>query len=149
MIEKESQSRLLFCYAKTMPLNASELDKLLTETEICYIATTKPNGDPHVVPIWFIWHKGKIYFETDNTTVKFANIQKHNRVMLCFGGKDTYLVEGKVTWCTESELGFPIRKMYWAKYPKHMDDSYINDKTLLFEVVPEKTQSWHYAPKWD
>jgi len=132
-----------------MPLNKSELNKLLTETEICYIATTKSNGDPHLMPVWFIWYKGKIYFETDKTTVKFANIQRHNRVMICFGGKNTYLVEGSVKWFTEKELGFPIRKMYRDKYGMDMDDSYITEKTLLFEVTPGKTQSWHYAPKWD
>lgn len=132
-----------------MPLNKVELDELLTKSEICYIATTKLNGDPHVVPIWFIWHEGKIYFETDITTIKFANIQKRNRIMICFGGKSTYLVEGSVKWFKEHELDFPIRKMYWEKYPKHMQDDYINKDTLLFEIIPEKTQSWHYAPDWD
>jgi nitroimidazol reductase NimA-like FMN-containing flavoprotein (pyridoxamine 5'-phosphate oxidase superfamily) len=101
-----------------MPLNKTELEKILKESEICYIATTKPNGDPHVVPIWFIWYQSKIYFETDKTTVKFHNLQKR-------------------------------RQMYWEKYPKHMEDSYINEKTLLFEVIPDKEQSWHYGPSWD
>lgn len=132
-----------------MPLNKSEVEELLGREEICYIATTRPNGDPHLVPIWFIYHKAKIYFETDNTTVKFKNIQKHNKVALCFGGKNTYIVEGSVRWFTEEELGFPIRKMYWEKYSKDMDDSYINEKTLLFEVVPDRAYSWHYAPDWD
>lgn len=30
-----------------------------------------------------------------------------------------------------------------------MDDSYITEKTLIFEVIPKKTMSWHYAPDWD
>lgn len=132
-----------------MPLNKSEIDDLLNREEICYIATTRPNGDPHLVPIWFIYHTGKIYFETDSTTVKFKNIQKRNKIALCFGGKNTYIVEGSVKWFTETELGFPIRKMYWEKYEKDMDDSYINEKTLLFEVVPDRSHSWHYAPDWD
>ncbi len=131
-----------------MPLNQSELNELLSKSDICFIATTKPNGNPHVVPIWFIWHKGKIYFETDKTTVKFANIRKHNRIMLCFGGKNTYLVEGSVKWFAENELGFPIRKLYQKKYGTDMDDSYITDNTLIFEVMADKTQSWHYAPLW-
>jgi len=122
---------------------------LLTETEIISIATTKTNGDPHVMPIWFIYHDIKIYFETDKTTVKFKNIKRHNKISLSIGGKNTYIIEGKVKWFTEKELGFPIRKMYWDKYGKDMDDSYITDDTLLFEVIPEHTQSWHYAPTWD
>lgn len=132
-----------------MPLNKIELNQLLINSEICYIATTKPNGNPHVVPIWFIYHDNRIYFETDKTTVKFTNIQKRNKIMLCFGGKETYLVEGSVKWFAERELDFPIRKLYWQKYPNHMEDSYIHEETLLFEVIPEKEQSWHYGPSWD
>ena len=132
-----------------MALNRQEIDELLNKEEIAYIATTRPDGRPHVMPIWFIYHEGKIYFETDITTAKFKNIQHNNKVMIVFGGKNTYIVEGSVKWCKENELGFPIRKMYWEKYGKDMDDSYITEKTLLFELIPEKEQSWHYAPNWD
>jgi len=132
-----------------MPLNQTELDELLSKSEVCYIATTKSNGDPHVVPIWFIRHDGKIYFETDKDTVKFKNIQKRNRVMLCFGDKETYLLEGKVKWSSEEAIDLPIRKMFWEKYPDLMDDDFITKDTYIFEVIPDKTQSWHYAPDWD
>src|SRR3989344_3241317 len=115
-----------------MSLNKQELEKLLKETEIITIGTTKANGDPHVMPIWFIYHNGKIYFETDKTTVKFKNIRRHNKIALVIGGKNTYIIEGKVKWFFEQELGFPIRKMFWDKYGEVMDDSYITDKTLLF-----------------
>lgn len=121
----------------------------MNKEEICYIATTRPDGRPHVMPIWFIYHEGKIYFETDITTAKFKNIQHNNKVMIVFGGKNTYIVEGSVKWSKENELSFPIRKMYWDKYGKDMDDGYITEKTLLFELIPAKEQSWHYAPNWD
>ena len=132
-----------------MPLNKQEIQKLLTTSDICYIATTTPDGNPHIAPIWFVYHDGKVYFETDKTTVKFKNLQKRNKVAICFGGKHTYLVEGLVRWSKEKELNFPIRKMYWDKYGKDMEDRFINEKTLLFELIPEKTTSWHYAPSWD
>ena len=36
------------------------------------------------------------------------------------------------------------------KYGKFMDDSYITDKTRIFEVIIEKEMSWHYADKgWE
>ena len=79
-----------------MALNREEIEELLDKEEICYIATTRPDGRPHVMPIWFIYHEGKIYFETDETTTKFKNIQHNNRVMIVFGGKSTYIVEGSV-----------------------------------------------------
>lgn len=135
--------------SEIMPLSKDEVENLLKKEEIVFIATTKTDGSPHLVPIWFIYHNGKIYFETDTTTVKFKNIKRNNKISLCFGGKNTYIIEGAVKWFKEKELEFPIRKMYWKKYGKDMDNSYINEKTLIFEVIPQKEMSWHYAPDWD
>jgi len=131
-----------------MALNKKEIEKLLKNEEIAYIATARPDGTPHIAPIWFVLHDGKIYFETDTTTVKYKNIQHKNKIALCFGGEETYIIEGSVKEYKEDELDFPIRKLYWDKY-KYMDDSFITEKTHLFEVVPEKELSWHYAPEWD
>lgn len=132
-----------------MPLTKPELDKLLEVEEIAYISTTKTSGSPHIVPIWFVYHNGKIYFETDKTTVKFKNIQRNNKIAICFGGKNTYIIEGRVKWWIEKEVPIPFRKMLWDKYGKDMDDSYINENTYIFEIIPEKEMSWHYAPEWD
>ena|SRR3989344_5375534 len=132
-----------------MPLNKNEIEKLLEKEEVAYIATSRPDGTPHVTLIWFVLHNGKIYFETDTTTIKYKNIKHSNKVALCFGGKVTYIIEGSVKEYKEDELDFPIRKLYWEKYNKDMNDSYITEKTHLFEVIPEKELSWHYAPDWD
>lgn len=132
-----------------MPLNNTEKKKLLEKEEIAYIATSKPDSTPHIAPIWFVMHGGKIYFETDITTVKYRNIKRKNRVAICFGGKVTYIIEGSVKEYTENELDFPIRKLYWDKYGKDMNDNYITEKTHLFEIIPDKELSWHYAPTWD
>lgn len=132
-----------------MPLNQKEVDRLLESELVAFLATSSVNGVPHVAPIWFIYHEGKIYFESDETTKKFKNLQKLNRIALAVGQREAYLLEGHVKWCRERELDFPIRKLFWDKYGKDMDDSYINDKTYLFEVIPDKIMSWHYAPDWD
>ncbi|KKU91234.1 MAG: pyridoxamine 5'-phosphate oxidase [Microgenomates group bacterium GW2011_GWA1_48_10] len=132
-----------------MALNKSEITKLLSKEQLVYIATVKQNGNPHIAPIWFVYHQGKIYFETDKTTVKFGNIKRHNRIALCFSGKPGYIIEGSVEWWVEKEAPVPFRKLLWEKYGKDMDDSYITEKTYIFEVIPEKEMSWHYAPGWD
>lgn len=133
-----------------MSLSRPEIDDLLDKEEIVYIATSRPDGSPHVAPIWFVIYRGKIYFETDKTTIKFKNIEANNKVALCFGGKATYIVEGSVRWFTEDKAPLPFRKLLWEKYKDDMDDSYITDKTYIFEVIPKKEISWHYADQdWE
>lgn len=128
-----------------MALNQQEIDELLSKEEICYIATVKKDGSPHVVPIWFLYLDGRIYFETDNTTVKFKNIQNSNRVAFCFGGKDTLIIEGSVKdFGTEEHAPIQFRKLFKEKYKEAYDDSFINKNTYIFELIPEKKMSWHY-----
>jgi uncharacterized pyridoxamine 5'-phosphate oxidase family protein len=132
-----------------MPLNKIEKGKLL-ETEIVYLATSDLKGNPHVKPIWFIYHEGKIWFETDKTTRAFKNIKENNKIMPCFGGRETYLVRGKVEWYEEKACPIPFRQMLWDKYGKDMDDSYITNNTYIFEVTSSKETSWHYADQsWE
>lgn len=133
-----------------MPLNKSEIKSLLSKEEIVYLATSDAKGNPHVKPIWFVVYKGDIWFETDITTRAFKNIQENNKIMLCFGGKITYLVWGKVAWFSEKDAPVPFRKMFWEKYKDDMEDSYITGKTKIFKVEVEKEASWHYADEdWE
>jgi len=132
-----------------MSLSSKEIKALLNKEELAYIATASKEGSPHIAPIWFVYYKGKIWFETHLPTVKFKNISKNNKIVLCFGGKSTYIVWGRVKWYEEKDAPIPFRKLLWKKYPKDMDDSYIHDKTRIFEVEIKKETSWHYAPKWD
>ena len=127
-----------------MSLNIKEIGKLF-KTEIVYLATSDLQGNPHVKPIWFVYYKGKIWFETDIITRAFKNIKENNKIMLCFGGRETYLIWGSVKWYKEKDAQVPFRKMFWEKYGKDMDDSYITEKTRIFEVIITKEMSWHYA----
>ncbi len=132
-----------------MSLNIKEIGKLF-KTEIVYLATSDLQGNPHVKPIWFVYYKGKIWFETDIITRAFKNIKENNKIMLCFGGRETYLIWGSVKWYKEKDAQVPFRKMFWEKYGKDMDDSYITEKTRIFEVIITKEMSWHYADQnWE
>ena len=53
------------------------------------LATVKKDGNPHVVPIWFVVENGKgrgkgnIILTTGDTSVKANNIQHDDRVSIC------------------------------------------------------------------
>ncbi len=124
-----------------------ELVEKLLKTDICYLSTSDLQGNPHIKPIWFVFSDGKIWFETDLTTKAFKNIKQNNKIALCFGGRETYLVWGKLKWYSEQDAPVQYRKMLWEKYGKDMNDSFITENTGIFEVVIEKERAWHYADK--
>jgi PPOX class probable F420-dependent enzyme len=74
-------------------MSKTEIRKfLMQDTFTGKLATVKKDGNPHVVPIWFVLDNnnsssrgraGDIIFTTDNTSVKAKNIQRDNRVSIC------------------------------------------------------------------
>ncbi len=52
-------------------------------TRTAKIATTRKNGAPHVVPIWFVLDGDDAIFTTGIGTVKGKSIQRDPRVALC------------------------------------------------------------------
>ena len=56
---------------------------IMAGTRTGKLATTKPNGDPHVVPIWFVMDGKDIVFSSGETTVKTKNLKLRPRASLC------------------------------------------------------------------
>lgn len=61
-----------------------EIRQFLTEpVRTAKLATVRPDGRPHVAPIWYVLDAdGNLYFNTWHTSVKGRNIQHDPRVML-------------------------------------------------------------------
>ena len=47
--------------------------RLLTERNI-WLATTRPSGRPHLIPIWFVWVDERFYICTGGNSVKARNL---------------------------------------------------------------------------
>lgn len=56
---------------------------LLHATRTGKLATVRPDGRPHVVPIWFVLDGDTLIFTTWHTTVKAKNIRQNANVSLC------------------------------------------------------------------
>lgn len=56
---------------------------LLQDTRTGKLATVRKDGRPHVVPIWFVLDGNVLVFNTDEHTVKAANMRRDPRVTMC------------------------------------------------------------------
>jgi PPOX class probable F420-dependent enzyme len=65
------------------------------------LATVRPDGRPHVAPIWFTMDGDDLLFNTWHTSVKAKNMQHDNRVSLCVDEEvppfSFIVIEGTVT----------------------------------------------------
>ena len=56
---------------------------LMAGTHTGMLATTRDDGSPHVVPIWFVLDGDTIVFTCDGGSVKRANLERDQRVSIC------------------------------------------------------------------
>ncbi len=88
----------------------------LTESRNYWLATTRPDGRPHCVPVWGVWADGALYFGSDPRSRKGRNLQADPRVCVHLeSGDDVVIVEGVVQEVSGDELASPSRA-YAAKY---------------------------------
>jgi PPOX class probable F420-dependent enzyme len=73
---------------------------LATGTRTGKVATVRPNGMPHVAPVWFVVQRDEILFTTWHTTVKARNLTADARAALTVDLEEPpyafVLVEGEV-----------------------------------------------------
>jgi hypothetical protein len=114
-------------------------ERLITERNI-WLATTRPNGKPHLVPIWFVWVGERAYICTPAESVKARNLAANPRATFALeDGNRPRIVE-----CGARTLLRPypaeIVQAFLEKYAWNIrNDSVYN---ALIELAPEKWLSW-------
>lgn len=72
-----------------------DIERRLQKEHNLWLATVRPNGAPHLVPIWFVWAAGKIYLCTGADSVKVRNLMQNPRVSLALeDGNQPVVIEG-------------------------------------------------------
>lgn len=109
--------------------------RLLTARNI-WMATVRPNGTPHLVPIWFIWINERIYICTAPESIKARNLRANPHVSVSLeDGNNPLVVE-----CTAKLLDKPfpdeVVRLFKSKFDWNIltDDEY----GALFEFTPVK-----------
>lgn len=77
------------------PASVTSDPRLDTASNV-WLATVRPDGRPHLIPIWFVTDKGFWYICTGSHSVKARNLQVNPRVALALeDGTQAYVVEGQ------------------------------------------------------
>jgi general stress protein 26 len=90
-----------------------------------WIATTKPDGAPHVMLVWGIWVGGAFYFSTGRESCKAKNLRANPRCTICTEkSREAVILEGTVKEITDSAQIKKLGIHYLKKYnPWKLDPS--------------------------
>jgi hypothetical protein len=101
-------------------LDWSHIDRRMTEAKNYWVATVRPNGHPHVSPVWGFWEAGTLYFDGSPETRRMKNIAANPHVAIHLeDGTQVVIVEGVVREYGRPtpEFGAHLAAGYKAKYP--------------------------------
>ncbi|RIK44191.1 MAG: pyridoxamine 5'-phosphate oxidase [Chloroflexi bacterium] len=87
-----------------------------------WIGTVRPNGRPHVSPIWGIWHDGRFWFDGSPETRRGKNIAQNPHITVNLeDGTKVVIMEGVVTDLHDLSLEFreTLSEIYTTKYAAH------------------------------
>jgi PPOX class probable F420-dependent enzyme len=83
-------------------LNDSEgahIDARLRVEPIIWLSSVRPDGSPHLVPVWFLWDGAAILIFSKPAAQKVRNLRHNPQVMLALDsadeGEDIVLLQGR------------------------------------------------------
>jgi hypothetical protein len=95
----------------------SHVDRRMAEARNYWIGTSRPDGRPHVMPVWGIWLEGELYFGTDRNSRKSRNLKENPSVAVHLeSGDDVVIVEGLASEVRDPERIAAVDSAYLAKY---------------------------------
>jgi nitroimidazol reductase NimA-like FMN-containing flavoprotein (pyridoxamine 5'-phosphate oxidase superfamily) len=124
-------------------------DKLMIARErfqrdrTAWMATTRPDGRPHVAPMWFVWLDDRAYVMTAG--VKLANVEHNGYAALnTESGLDVVIVEGTARVIPETDERFQAAAAKFLSIYKwditNLSGNESNNK--LIEITPTKVLAW-------
>jgi hypothetical protein len=121
----------------------------LREAQAYWLATTRPDGSPHVVPVWGLLLDGDLYLEIGApNTAKARNLAQNPSVAVHLdGADDALIVHGRSVECRpEVSLGASLAAAFAAKYKDYTPAPTDWDTGGLHRLVPGVMLAWRDMP---
>lgn len=131
-----------------------EIEAKLRDSLHYWLATTRPNGRPHVVPRWGVWLDGAFWYDGSPETIHVRNLREDPHCALHLeDGARAVIVEGSSIACEPiaGELGERLSAEFARKYsPDYTPppDSWADEIAGGMRTLrPLKVLAWTEFPK--
>lgn len=119
-------------------LAAAVRDRLATERNV-WLCTVRPDGSPHVTPVWFVFLRERWWIGADGGSVKVRNVEKYARVSLALeDGRFPVVAEGTAVVRRGGPSPFPtdVTAAFTAKYAWDVTAPHGPGETRVLLEVP-------------
>lgn len=128
--------------------------EFLRSQKILRLATISPSGNPHIVPVWYMYANNKFYIGTNIKTEKAKNIKKNPKISFCVDtgikSPDIFGVMGvgraRLVLKTKrvEQIAKKILLRYFTSLENQSAQQLLEQTDCIIEIVPKKTITWKY-----
>jgi len=116
-----------------------------------WVATVRPDGRPHVTPVWGVWLDDAFYFDGSPETRRHRNIAQNPAIAVHLeDGVDVVIVEGEAEPVANPprSLTIQLAEGYSAKYAAsgYAPEPDTWDEGGLYRMLPKKALAWTTFP---
>jgi PPOX class probable F420-dependent enzyme len=125
--------------------------RFLDEEPVVWLSTVRPDGRPHLVPIWFSWDGAALTVFSKPHAQKVRNLCANPTVMLALGEAeedfDVGLVEARAELLSDTPRTLPPAHL--AKYGARMaelglgPEEFLRTYSQVIRIVPTRFLPWH------
>jgi general stress protein 26 len=129
-------------------------EKFLKSQKILRLATIDYTGNPHIVPVWYMYWNDKFYVGTNTKTRKAKNIKKNPKVAFCVdvGVRSPDIVgtmgTGRARLILKKDLVGSLAKKILARYFKSLKNKsaqqLLEQTDCIIQITPRKVTDWKY-----
>lgn len=120
-------------------LSPEAQNRLTIEANI-WLTCVRPDGRPHMTPVWFAWHGDKLYACIQSRSIKAQNIRQNPHVSAALeDGSNVVICEGTAAFLP-TPWPVDVADIFKAKYD--WDITTDGDYDQLLEITPGKWLVW-------
>jgi uncharacterized protein len=128
----------------TVKLSTGEID-FLKSNEMCRFATASRKGEPHVVPVSYVWDEACAYIVTDYGTRKLRNLRQNPHAAILVdsaGTRKLLLISGPVEIIERGEEYNRLYKLFYSKLDWVRRDPWKEGEAPFIKIIPTFKTGW-------
>ncbi len=134
-----------------LSLTREELEGYLEQQRTCRVATVGPDGTPHVVPLWFVWHRHTLYLNSTLGNPTVENLLRSGRASAVVDDGERYdelrgaVVSGVGERADDDPLLEEVERLWSDKYLRGNPPPYRRWKDRVWlRLRPDHVSSWDF-----
>jgi PPOX class probable F420-dependent enzyme len=137
-------------------MSETEVSRFLTEQRNATLATYGPQGQIHLVGMWYAWTDGALWFESKAKAQKVVNVRRDPRATVLVEAGRTYdqlrgvSIEGRASVVEDAdvvwEVCVAVFERYNAPYTEELRPlvEEMSRNRVVVRLDPERIRSWDH-----